>query len=161
MCLCAWPLPWLSRYLPQGDHVFGWQSVQPPAGAGVLQEQPQPLLPLQPGGYALCACIHKGKEAAILTLKTKIYVKDVESAIFAMCIGLKREGERGKCFWGIRNVRSGNYKQAEVSHARKSLIMNVCEQAWFSQGLLLWVCGCLNEDLKSIVLQWVSLCSQV
>lgn len=60
-----WPLPWLSRYLPQGDHVIGWQSVQPPAGAGVLQEQPQPLLPLQPGGHALCTCIHKGRSNGI------------------------------------------------------------------------------------------------
>lgn len=54
-------LAWWSRYLPQGDHVFGRQSVQPTAGTRVLQEQPKPLLPLQPGGYALCTCVCKGR----------------------------------------------------------------------------------------------------
>lgn len=37
-------------------------------------------------------------------LKTKIYVKDVESAIFAMSIGLKRERER-KVFLGNKKCQ--------------------------------------------------------
>ena len=101
VCLCVWPLPWLCRYLPQGDHVFGRQSVQPPAGAGVLQEQPQPLLPLQPGGHALCPRVHKGRG----TFRIKCMWRTVEGSVlglffflffFIMWIELKKKREKRK-----------------------------------------------------------------
>ncbi len=70
-----------------------------------------------------------------------MYVEDVESAIFIMWIEKKERKE--KVFWEIRRVRVGNYKWAKMSHARKSLLMKVCEQAWSSQGLLLCLCVCV------------------
>eukprot|EP00064_Thunnus_orientalis_P010656 superscaffoldBa00001466_g10682 len=43
-------------------HFYCPQAVRLEAGARVLQEQSQPLLPLQPGGHALRTCIHKACE---------------------------------------------------------------------------------------------------
>lgn len=103
--LCIWPLPWRSRYLPEGDHVFGWQSVQPPAGAGVLQGQPQPLLPLQSGGHALCTRVYKGEEY-IQMYTCREGLKFSHAAENAICTTWIQPEKERNVFGGIGRLRA-------------------------------------------------------
>lgn len=49
------------RCLPEGEHVTGRPAVQPAAHPGLLQRQPEQLLPLQPGGHAVRLLHHQGR----------------------------------------------------------------------------------------------------
>lgn len=59
----------LLRCLPEGEHDAGWSPLQPPAHPGLLQRQPEQLLPLQSGGHALRLLHHQGTADTLLTPK--------------------------------------------------------------------------------------------
>lgn len=48
------------RCLSEGEHDVGRSAVQPTARTGLLQGQPEQLLPLQSGGHALRLLHHQG-----------------------------------------------------------------------------------------------------
>lgn len=120
------PSPLLNRYLPQGDHVPGWQSVQPTTGAGVLQEQPQPLLPLHPGGPALRPCFYKGWSNCMSTVLLSRW----------------KEMEKWWDVFGGGRARVGNYAWAKMSHSRKSL--NVSRLGSYRDCYCVYVSVCVS-----------------